>query len=326
MSKQIEVLSGVHGIAPRSEELFRLGADLERGRVSSDAFEEQVLQEADDWLALQTEAGIDIPGDSKLTWQDHLRPLVRASTDVDVDNAPVTRWFEDNRFYRRPTITSGLSFSPEVFQASSGPSVEATSLVAPYTFRELCDWSEDLTEEEIDAAVLDLYSNVLKHLNGNNVRRVVLEEYGAPKTVEERILNPRPLAWTSFLASRLPDLEVAYLNIGQESQLIPSVYPNNLSLGISGSAIDSLNGFGGHGSILADREIWQQVVDSDRTLADAFSLSDGSLDALRHAKPARIVLTNTVDFELLPLVSAAEKIKRLAAFANQLQEHLDREL
>src|SRR5689334_14203947 len=98
----LEILSATHGIAPRSDELLKLGTDLEKGRISSEEYELVRDSEIVEWCFVQEDAGIDIREDGKLWWHDHLRNIVKSSHGFapDIDEAPVTRWFEDNRFYR----------------------------------------------------------------------------------------------------------------------------------------------------------------------------------------------------------------------------------
>ena len=137
MSNNIEVLSAVHGIAPRSDELLKLGGDVERGRDSRQAYDEQVAQETADWLELQANAGITFPENGKLDWQDHLRPIVKVAKCFapDIDNAPVTRWYDSNTFYRQPTITDSYSLDYDAAEEWAKSLGENVSLLAPGTYK-----------------------------------------------------------------------------------------------------------------------------------------------------------------------------------------------
>lgn len=94
------------GIFPRSEELIAASRAFERGRLDSASLRLQAEEEARRLVALQEEWGFDYVTDGLLRWQDLLRPL--ADELAGVHAGPVTRWFDNNSFYRRPVIEQRL--------------------------------------------------------------------------------------------------------------------------------------------------------------------------------------------------------------------------
>jgi 5-methyltetrahydropteroyltriglutamate--homocysteine methyltransferase len=94
------------GIFPRSEELIAASRAFERGRLDADSLRLQAEEEARRLVALQEEWGFDYVTDGLLRWQDLLRPL--ADELPGVHAGPVTRWFDNNSFYRRPVIEQRL--------------------------------------------------------------------------------------------------------------------------------------------------------------------------------------------------------------------------
>jgi len=94
------------GIFPRSEELITATRALERGRADKSAVDRLFEEEAQRLVALQVEHGLDYVTDGLLRWQDLLRPL--ADELPGVHAGPVTRWFDNNSFYRRPVIEAPL--------------------------------------------------------------------------------------------------------------------------------------------------------------------------------------------------------------------------
>ncbi|MGH2627601.1 MAG: hypothetical protein ACRDHY_13235, partial [Anaerolineales bacterium] len=79
---------------------------FERGRLDADSLRLQAEEEARRLVALQEEWGFDYVTDGLLRWQDLLRPL--ADELPGVHAGPVTRWFDNNSFYRRPVIEERL--------------------------------------------------------------------------------------------------------------------------------------------------------------------------------------------------------------------------
>jgi 5-methyltetrahydropteroyltriglutamate--homocysteine methyltransferase len=95
------------GIYPRSEPLVQATRDLDRGRTSQEAVDEQVELDLAELVSVQQEAGLDLLTDGMLRWQDHFRPLLEA---VDgLETGALTRFLDTNTFYRAP---SGTSESP----------------------------------------------------------------------------------------------------------------------------------------------------------------------------------------------------------------------
>jgi 5-methyltetrahydropteroyltriglutamate--homocysteine methyltransferase len=93
------------GIYPRSEALVQATRDLDRGRTSAEAVDEQVRRDLDELLRVQQEAGLDLLADGMLRWQDLFRPLLEGSDGLEP--GPLTRFLDTNSFYRAPTATSG---------------------------------------------------------------------------------------------------------------------------------------------------------------------------------------------------------------------------
>src|SRR5256714_3703807 len=93
------------GIYPRSERLVQATRDLDRGRTSEEAVDEQVERDLAELVAVQQEAGLDLLADGMLRWQDLFRPVLEASDGLEP--GPLTRFLDTNSFYRAPTATSG---------------------------------------------------------------------------------------------------------------------------------------------------------------------------------------------------------------------------
>jgi 5-methyltetrahydropteroyltriglutamate--homocysteine methyltransferase len=93
------------GIYPRSEALVQATRDLDRGRTTAEAVDEQVQRDLDELVRVQQEAGLDLLADGMLRWQDLFRPLLEGSDGLEP--GPLTRFLDTNSFFRAPTATSG---------------------------------------------------------------------------------------------------------------------------------------------------------------------------------------------------------------------------
>ena len=92
------------GIYPRSEELVQATRDLDRGRTTPEAVEEQVVHDGEACVAAQQEAGLDLLSDGMLRWQDHFRPLLAAADGLET--GALTRFLDTNTFFRAPKATT----------------------------------------------------------------------------------------------------------------------------------------------------------------------------------------------------------------------------
>ena len=142
----------VPGIYPRSEALVQATRDLDRGRTTQEAVDEQLERDLRELVRLQQEAGLDPLADGMLRWQDLWRPLAEAADGLEA--RPLVRFLDTNTFYRAilvhaepqlreplpppslpdarwlGTLPSPLSFS----RATAGavpPAVLARSVLAP---------------------------------------------------------------------------------------------------------------------------------------------------------------------------------------------------
>lgn len=128
---ELQVL--VPGLYARSEELVQATRDLDRGRTTADAVEEQVERDQAELVAAQREAGCELLADGMLRWQDHFRPLLDAADGLET--GALTRFLDTNTFYRAPhasTATPSLD-SPlpdRFFPRLDGPRL--VTLPSPY--------------------------------------------------------------------------------------------------------------------------------------------------------------------------------------------------
>jgi len=92
------------GIYPRSEALVQATRDLDRGRTSPEAVDEQVARDLGELVSAQQQAGLDLLADGMLRWQDVFRPLVEASDGLET--GALTRFLDTNTFFRAPSATT----------------------------------------------------------------------------------------------------------------------------------------------------------------------------------------------------------------------------
>jgi 5-methyltetrahydropteroyltriglutamate--homocysteine methyltransferase len=103
------------GIYPRSEELVQATRDLDRGRTSREAVDEQIDRDLGELVSVQQAAGLDLLADGMLRWQDVFRPIVEAADGLE--KGALTRFLDTNTFYRAPSATTA---TPSLSQPLNG--------------------------------------------------------------------------------------------------------------------------------------------------------------------------------------------------------------
>jgi 5-methyltetrahydropteroyltriglutamate--homocysteine methyltransferase len=137
-------------IYPRSEALVQATRDLDRGRTTPEAVEEQVAGDIREFVNVQQEAALDLLADGLLTWQDLFRPLVDASAGLSA--RPLVRFLDTNTFYRAVLVDA----EPKLQRPLPAPELPTdrwlATLPSPYAFSRAAD--REVSAESLAANVL----------------------------------------------------------------------------------------------------------------------------------------------------------------------------
>jgi 5-methyltetrahydropteroyltriglutamate--homocysteine methyltransferase len=121
------------GIYPRSEALVQATRDLDRGRTTPEAVDEQVDRDLAELISAQQAAGLDLLADGMLRWQDHFRPLLESADGLET--GALTRFLDTNTFFRAPTATAAapkLRTALDERYVSPLPGPRLVTLPSPY--------------------------------------------------------------------------------------------------------------------------------------------------------------------------------------------------
>jgi 5-methyltetrahydropteroyltriglutamate--homocysteine methyltransferase len=127
----------VTGIYPRSEQLVQATRDLDRGRTTEEAVDEQVERDLAELISVQQAAGLDLLSDGMLRWQDLFRPLLEESDGLET--GALTRFLDTNTFYRAPHAANAM---PSLAGPLHGrylppvPGPKVVTLPSPYALSE----------------------------------------------------------------------------------------------------------------------------------------------------------------------------------------------
>jgi 5-methyltetrahydropteroyltriglutamate--homocysteine methyltransferase len=96
------------GVFPRSERLVEATRAATRGKTSQGEVDAIFEEDLASLIELQSGASLDVLVDGQLNWQDLFRPFSGMFTGVQLGG--LTRWFDNNTFYRKPIITQKVSY------------------------------------------------------------------------------------------------------------------------------------------------------------------------------------------------------------------------
>jgi 5-methyltetrahydropteroyltriglutamate--homocysteine methyltransferase len=121
------------GIYPRSEQLVQATRDLDRGRTTQEAVDQQVERDLAELVSVQQHAGLDLLSDGMLRWQDLFRPLLETADGLET--GALTRFLDTNTFYRAPhatTATPKLESALDERHLLPVPGRRVVTLPSPY--------------------------------------------------------------------------------------------------------------------------------------------------------------------------------------------------
>lgn len=130
------------GAFPRSESLVEVTRLADRGKASKIDVEAAFDRDCQALVQLQTQTELDYVVDGQLNWQDLFRPFSEFFTGIQLGS--LTRWFDNNTFYRKPVITQKIASRREIidefFRHSFLPDLQRKAILpGPMSFALLCE-------------------------------------------------------------------------------------------------------------------------------------------------------------------------------------------
>ena len=301
------------GALPRSEALVEATRGLERKRVTPEACEAQRVEDATAAIELQDAAGLDFISDGQLNWQDLFRPIVEACKGLE--GGALTRWFDNNTFYRKPTAVGELALHsglPHEFFRTRLLNGHAWHVIlpGPYTFARAAEGAGHAAgfEERLDATA-KLLRQAARWCADRGARHIQFSEpwlvYQPPK---KRQLAAAAAAYATVTKGLNADT-VLSTYFGD----LKGVYPDILDFSVDAIGIDltatNLSDLKEHdfdkGAVLG-------VVDGRNSLvetpAEIVALAAEAQDVL---DPDFLAIAPTCELELCPRSVADEKVKAL---------------
>jgi 5-methyltetrahydropteroyltriglutamate--homocysteine methyltransferase len=164
----------IAGIYPRNETL------IESTRLYDKTLRKQFNKEKIRLLKIQSKNRFNYITDPLIDWDDNIRPF----TDnlKGIEKGPLTRYYENNTFYRQPIITNKITTSGKIlknnicFNLFSDKSKPKVDILDPFTFYDLSANEFYKSEEEAINAFADIIKKEL-----NSIKKdIELIQFNAP--------------------------------------------------------------------------------------------------------------------------------------------------
>jgi 5-methyltetrahydropteroyltriglutamate--homocysteine methyltransferase len=293
----------VPGIYARSEALVQATRDLDRGRTTAEAVDDQFERDRRELVAVQEDAGLDLLSDGLLRWQDLFRPLAEAAEGLGA--RPLVRFLDTNTFFRAVLVEG----KPRLRRPLPAPDLPQghwlATLPSPLAFARATDGALDARTlaAEVLAPQVEAYAAggcaliVLSEpflASGERVEDLVAALEELPKVLPLALWLP--FSDASPVLEELAQAPVAA--VGVDFYLTP---------------LDSLpTGY--------PKEILAGVVDTRSSRVEDPAEIGEFLNRLRERKPAEVSLIPNGDLQFVSEAIAREKIARLAGARTPLEE------
>ncbi|HSA83889.1 MAG TPA: hypothetical protein VLF20_03305 [Patescibacteria group bacterium] len=309
----------IHGVYPRSNPLAQVTREVDRNRKTQTDLKKQQLVDIAAVLKVQKEANVAFVEDGKLQWQDIFRPLVEATKGFEV--GPLTRWFDNNTFYRQPIIVGKLRLDAKKLDTFLGDLPKGkgkVTLPSPFFFAKVTEDRTTKSFEKTLSAITALYTDVVSYLVKKKIAVIQFNEPYIPyhniKKAEiallakslatlKKVKGDTLFAVQGYFGDTAPLVAGLSGNKAVDLLGVDFVYtqlaslPKKFSHGLIAGIVEGRN------SLLEDKKALVAFVEK---VAKYFPKTD-------------IYLSNNSDLDLLPETVAKEKVQLLGEIAKHFK-------
>lgn len=319
----------VTGILPRPKELIDVTRTYTRGRTNEKeleiAFRKATLKAVD----AQLSAEFSYITDGMLKWQDMFRPFTE---NLDgVEKGSLARWFNNNTFYRKPTIVGEIrrkkSIVREITYLECLPKDVSwkTILPAPYTFVQLSDNLFYRDEIEFMFKYARILKEEIESLVELGFKYVQLSD---PALVYEPIAKDRSKSELDYVGEALGEAvkgvsikTCLHTYFGDFSQILPEAFDfpvDHLGMDLYETDSEKLEEYS------FEKGVALGIIDSRSSLVENLdelaSVAKGTVESIYCSKNHEVFVCSNSDLEFLPWEKAVEKMKTIRTLAKRLRE------
>jgi 5-methyltetrahydropteroyltriglutamate--homocysteine methyltransferase len=322
----------VTGILPRTKELVELTRAYERGKADEreleKAFEDATLKA----INAQSSAGLTYITDGMLKWQDLLRPFTENLAGVKAGS--LSRWFNNNTFYRKPVIVDEIKREKSIIQNSSYIKLLPRNipwkaiLPAPYTFAQLSENQFYKSSEELMFKYAKILNEEIKSLAKLGFKYVQLSDPALVyKPFNQCVSKDKINAVSEALKAAVDGVQIKtclQTFFGDFCKILPEAldFPiDHLGIDLYETDLNKLKDY--H----FDKGIALGLVDARNSLVEEVENLIESVkeivESLHGSRQKDIFVCPNCDLEFLPWERAQEKMHAVGSVAKRLREELN---
>ncbi len=319
----------VTGVLPRSRKLIEITRAYERGKISKKELEESFEKATESVIKAQISAGLDYVTDGMLKWQDLFRPFTENLKGITVGS--LTRWFNNNTFYRKPIITDHVKREEDVvnkiIQLEKMPKnlPWKAILPAPYTFVSLSDNQYYKDEAEFMFKFAEIINEEIKSLAETGFSYIQLSDPAlvyeplTPKFRKEKLALVNDVLETAVKGITTKTCLQTFF--GDFSKILPEAldFPvDHLGIDLYETDFEKLKEYS------FEKGVALGLIDSRSSLVEKqdelVAAAEQIIESIYRSRIEEVFICPNCDLDFLPWERAEEKMKVISSVTKRLRE------
>jgi len=301
------------GVFPRSEKLIDATRAAVRGNLPQAEVDAALRRDIESLVSLQEESDLDALVDGQLNWQDLFRPFNELLTGIDPGS--LTRWFDNNTFYRKPIVVGKVSLKTrnlqQYFRSDLLPKVSAKKAIlpGPFTFAQL---SENRTYSSLSDLANDLARALQGVVTALQERGYGYFQFNEPSICAASRTQPElEIAKHAYetCAQGIGGKSIIQTYFGDASRVIETLldFPvDSIGIDFYATSLDSLKEYD------FNKVLGCGCVDGRNSLLETPTELKTFVSRVRESlEPSDIYITPNCDLEFLPQTVAEKKVRLL---------------
>jgi 5-methyltetrahydropteroyltriglutamate--homocysteine methyltransferase len=318
------------GMLPRPRELIDATRAYDRGRLDKAKLEKTFEEATMRAVNAQLSAGLSYVTDGMFRWQDLLRPFAENLHGIRIGG--LTRWFNNNTFYRKPVVVSEIQRKKSILHEITLPrflpknSPWKAIMPAPYTFAELSENQFYKNKTELMFEYAKMIRQEIEDLVHLGFKYVQLSDPAlvyrptAPKS-EDELSTVKDALQVTLKGLQIESCLQTFF--GDFSQIMPEAldFPvDHLGVDLYETDSDKLKQHSfGKGVALGLADSRSSLVEDESELVN---VAKEILNAVDSSEPSDVFVCPNCDLDFLPWNKAVEKMKVISHVAKLLREEL----
>ena len=309
------------GVFPRSAELVETTRAAERGRATLADVDRAFYSDVQSLIALQSQCSLEYRVDGQLNWQDLFRPFSELFTGIRLGS--LTRWFDNNTFYRKPIIVEKVGFRgtslEQYFRYDLLPRGAARKAIlpGPFTFAYMSQNNTYSTRAELVDDIAHGLKDLVAALRKAGYSYFQFNEPALcfNKTTKEELETARKAF--EICARGIGAKSDIQTYFGDAGSIIPDILDFSvdcIGLDFYSTSIEQLKEYD------FDKELGCGCIDGRNSLLESPDELVKFIAGVRQVlEPKRLFVSPNCDLEFLPYPVAAKKVALLSKVKKMLE-------